>query len=168
MEQLIKTTTAMMTDAMVAEDGTTNGDMVMSLARILMGEMKTLQKSFTEAQIASLLRAEDVVLIQEMLDETMRNYNEVMETLTIAAKKIQKEKQISAAKEAEKAAGGSSGAADAMWSREALADKRIKVLRKLLKDEFGAKCDGCTEKLQFIDMIVELRASDEGSTKDEL
>ena len=97
-----------------------------------------------------------------------QSYNEVMETLTIAAKKIQKEKQISAAKEAEKAAGGSSGAADAMWSREALADKRIKVLRKLLKDEFGAKCDGCTEKLQFIDMIVELRASDEGSTKDEL
>lgn len=78
MEQLIKTTTAMMTDAMVAEDGTTNGDMVMSLARILMGEMKTLQKSFTEAQIASLLRAEDVVLIQEMLDETMRKYVSVV------------------------------------------------------------------------------------------
>ena len=51
------------------------------------------------------------------------------------------------------------GSARAGGMREALSRKRIKVLRKQLKAEYGDACDGCTEKSQYVDRIVELAAA---------
>ena len=40
----------------------------------------------------------------------------------------------------------------------ALAKLRIKVLRKLLKDEFDDACAGCKGKDHFVSRILELRS----------
>ena len=165
MEQLIKTTTTMMTEKMVSKNGV-DGKMVISLAKILMGEMKMLNRAFTDAQIASLLRAEDVELFQSMMDETMDKYKEIMHTLTIAAKAIKQEKQVAAANE-RNAAASATDAGDGEWTEQTLGSKRIKVLRKILKDQFGTTCNTCTEKQQYVTKILALKAAGV-QTKDEL
>ena len=165
MEQLIKTTTTMMTEKMVSKNGV-DGKMVISLAKILMGEMKMLNRAFTDAQIASLLRAEDVELFQSMMDETMDKYKEIMHTLTIAAKAIKQEKQVAAANE-RNAAASATDAGDGEWTEQNLGSKRIKVLRKILKDQFGTTCNTCTEKQQYVTKILALKAAG-AQTKDEL
>ena len=57
---------------------------------------------------------------------------------------------------------------------DALAKLRIKVLRKLHKDEFGDACAGCKGKTHFVSRILELRSHNDGGApattkgKDEL
>ena len=67
------------------------------------------------------------------------------------------------------AAGGGGGADAAgknLLSKAALSKKRIKVLRKMLKEEYGDSCDGCTEKAEYVDRIVELAGGE--AARDEL
>ena len=40
-----------------------------------------------------------------------------------------------------------------------MSKKRIKVLRKLLKEKYSDECIGCKEKSQYIDRIVALEGS---------
>lgn len=65
-------------------------------------------------------------------------------------------------------AGGASTGGDPM-SKATLAKKRIKVLRKMLKEEYNDGCDGCTEKAQYVNRILELAmAGPSDPAKDEL
>ena len=40
-----------------------------------------------------------------------------------------------------------------------LSKQRVKVLKKILSEEFGDSCKGCLEKTDFIKRIQELKAS---------
>jgi len=52
------------------------------------------------------------------------------------------------------------------FTRESLNKKRIKVLRKMLKEQFGDKCKGCLEKEHFVDRIVQLTSDGGGGSGD--
>jgi hypothetical protein len=59
------------------------------------------------------------------------------------------------------------GAADGM-QRTDLKKKRIKVLRKLLFEQYNDECTGCLEKDDFIDRIMAAAGTDGTGERDEL
>ena len=52
--------------------------------------------------------------------------------------------------------------------RSELMSQRIKVLRKMLKEEFNHVCEACKEKEQYVHTLLSLMVTARAGAKDEL